>query len=31
VVAPKNGMSLRLDVAQGRDDTEFYIGIGEAF
>jgi len=31
VVAPKNNMSLRLDVAQGRDDIEFYLGIGEAF
>jgi outer membrane protein assembly factor BamA len=31
VIAPKNNMSLRLDVARGHDDTEFYVGIGEAF
>jgi outer membrane protein assembly factor BamA len=31
VIAPKNNMSLRIDVARGRDDTEFYVGIGEAF
>ena len=31
VIAPKNNMSLRFDVARGRDDTEFYVGIGEAF
>ncbi len=31
VIAPKNNMSLRFDVARGRDDAEFYMGIGEAF
>jgi outer membrane protein assembly factor BamA len=31
VIAPKNDMSLRIDVARGRDDTQFYVGIGEAF
>ena len=31
VIAPKNDMSLRFDIARGRDDTEFYLGIGEAF
>ncbi len=31
VVAPKNGLRLRFDVAWGRDDNEFYLSIGEAF
>jgi hypothetical protein len=31
VVAAENNVSLRIDVARGRDDTEFYIGFGEAF
>lgn len=31
VIAPRNDMSLRFDIARGRDDTEFYLGIGEAF
>lgn len=31
VVAPKNQLSLRFDMAWGRDDSEFYISIGEAF
>lgn len=31
VVAPKNNFSLRIDVARGRDDTQFYVGLGEAF
>jgi outer membrane protein assembly factor BamA len=31
VVAPKNDMSLRLDVAWGKDDKQFYVGMGEAF
>jgi hypothetical protein len=31
VLAPKYGMSLRVDVAVGRDDTQFYVSIGEAF
>jgi hypothetical protein len=31
VVAPKNDLSLRFDVAWGRGDSEFYVGIGEAF
>ncbi len=31
VVAPKNDLSLRFDVAWGRGDNEFYVSIGEAF
>jgi outer membrane translocation and assembly module TamA len=31
VVAPKNGVSLRVDVARGRDETIYYVGVGEAF
>ncbi len=31
VVAPKNDVSLRFDVARGRDETQYYIGLGEAF
>ena len=31
VVAPQNQMSLRVDIARGRDETEFYVGLGEAF
>lgn len=31
VIAPKNNMSLRFDIARGKDDTEFYVGLGEAF
>jgi hypothetical protein len=31
VVAPKNNLSLRFDVAWGRGDSEFYVSIGEAF
>lgn len=31
VVAPKNNLSLRVDVAWGRGDSEFYLSIGEAF
>ena len=31
VIAPNNDMSLRVDVAHGRDGTEFYVGLGEAF
>ena len=31
VVAKKNNVSLRFDAAWGRDETTFYIGIGEAF
>src|SRR6056297_54615 len=31
VVAAGNNVSVRIDVARGRDDTEFYLGIGEAF
>ena len=31
VVAPKNDISLRLDVARGRDETIYYVGVGEAF
>jgi hypothetical protein len=31
VLAPKNDISLRLDVARGRDETVYYVGVGEAF
>ena len=31
VIAPKNNISLRLDVARGRDETIYYVGVGEAF
>lgn len=31
VLAPKNNISLRVDVARGRDETVWYVGIGEAF
>lgn len=31
VVAPKNDISLRVDVARGRDETIYYVGVGEAF
>ncbi len=31
VVAPQNELSLRVDIARGRDETEFYVGLGEAF
>lgn len=31
VVAPQNDLSLRFDLAWGRDDNEFYVSIGEAF
>ena len=31
VVAPQNDISLRFDVARGRDDTICYVGVGEAF
>ena len=31
VVAPQNQLSLRVDIARGRDETEFYVGLGEAF
>jgi len=31
VVAKKNQVSLRFDVAWGRDEHTFYLGIGEAF
>ena len=31
VVAPKNNISLRFDVARGRDETIYYVGVGEAF
>jgi hypothetical protein len=31
VLAPKNGISLRLDIARGRNETIYYVGIGEAF
>jgi hypothetical protein len=31
VLAPKNDISLRVDVARGRDETVYYVGVGEAF
>jgi hypothetical protein len=31
VAAPKNNLSVRVDVAWGKDDNEFYVSIGEAF
>jgi outer membrane translocation and assembly module TamA len=31
VIAPKNDLSMRVDVAWGRGDQEFYVGLGEAF
>ena len=31
VVSDKHRVSLSLDVAHGKDGTEYYVGIGEAF
>jgi outer membrane protein assembly factor BamA len=31
VVANENDVSIRLDYAWGRDDQQFYVGIGESF
>jgi len=31
VLAKKNNVSLRFDAAWGRDEHNFYVGIGEAF
>jgi hypothetical protein len=31
VIAPKNNISLRVDIARGRDETVYYVGVGEAF
>jgi hypothetical protein len=31
VLAPKNNISLRFDVARGRDETIWYVGVREAF
>ena len=31
VMAPKNNLSLRIDVARGRDESIYYVSIGEAF
>jgi hypothetical protein len=31
VVAPQNDVSLRFDVARGRDETIWYMSVGEAF
>lgn len=31
VLAPKNNISLRVDIARGRDETVYYVGVGEAF
>lgn len=31
VVAKKNNLSIRFDYAWGKDDEQFYVGLGEAF
>ena len=31
MVAPKERVALRLDVAKGQDDTMVYVSVGEAF
>jgi hypothetical protein len=31
VIAPKNDISLRVDIARGRNETIYYVGVGEAF
>jgi hypothetical protein len=31
VIAPKNEMSLRVDFSWGKDEMQFYVGMGEAF
>ena len=31
VLAPKNNLSLRIDFARGRDESIYYVSIGEAF
>ena len=31
VLAQQNNVGLRFDVAKGRDDTTWYVGVGEAF
>jgi hypothetical protein len=31
VAAPKSDLSVRVDVAWGRGENEFYVSIGEAF
>ena len=31
VVEPKNGVTLRVDYAQGKDEGTLYVGVGEAF
>jgi len=31
VLAQKNDISLRIDIVRGRDETVYYVGIGEAF
>jgi hypothetical protein len=31
LIAPQNNMSLRVDFAWGKDDHQFYVGLGEAF
>ena len=31
VVAKKNSLSIRFDYAWGKDDKQFYVGLGEAF
>jgi len=31
VLAKENNVSLRIDYAWGRDDEQFYVGVGESF
>ena len=31
VISKRHRVSLSFDIAQGRDDTEYYFGVGEAF
>ena len=31
LIAPQNDISLRLDIARGRDETIYYVGVGESF
>ena len=31
VISRKHRVSLSFDLAQGKDGTEYYLGVGEAF
>lgn len=31
VISQKHRIGLSMDIAQGKDGTEFYFGVGEAF